>query len=225
MDKKILRSVVETLTVNTELELVFRTADIAAGKTARVAVKSGMHRVVSEPRTGRGKGGSKLVKVMNLETGAQYDVGTPNSLDVTSVSVGGQVYAARGEHEDAKVFTKNAERAGELKALLAPLVGTTGKRIDIEATDPAFNGRFEVVSAKLNPGRYGQISMVLKDDKGSTRELWTYRHASLIEAISYDGIEQVAETTEPEAQPEVAAPVEEKPAKRSRKGKTAEVVA
>lgn len=192
MDKREMRECLGSgLTVGTELSVMFRGSSVPSGKD-KVSVKSGMHRVVSEPRTGRGKGGSRFVRLMNLETGEQFDLGTPASLDVVSMTVGGVVHATVSEHEDARLFEKDKERAAELKSLLSPLVGKTGVELTVASADPRFNGKFELVEAKLNPGRFGQVSVAMKGSDGSMVTLWSYRHATLIDELGYPGIEDVA---------------------------------
>ena len=189
MDKKILRAVLGNLNQGDVITLNFFGGAGGAkphskSKTApRGLGTSGEYRVV-ETYTGRGKGGSRLIACVNTLTGVAIEVGTPVSEEVLNITVNGSLSGNLLEAEVPRTFLKNRDVAVALKLALTPLVGREDSpRIKITSGEPEFNGEFTVRNARLNAGRFGQISMELVRDDGTVLSFWSYRHSGVVDGI------------------------------------------
>jgi hypothetical protein len=175
MDKKILRNVIEGLQANQTISVRMR------GRATAEDFK------VIATKKGRGKGGS-LKATIQRGDGTVLEIGTPENLNVLSVTVGGNFYGVQNEREEPPVYATNDPQATRLKTTLAPLVGEAGKGkiLRLESNVPEFNGRFTVMNGRLEKGKYGQVHLWLVPEgqtqtEENTIELWSFRHSGVIQ--------------------------------------------
>ena len=195
MDKEILKSLILGLKPNDEVQMNFVTD---------LNQYNGNYRVDSIAK-GKGKGGSLILTLTNMENGTKlsqltyngktHNLGTPTSDVIMNIVFGEKMFGSDKESDMAKVFPKDKEAGDQMKELLKPLVKrTTPTKLTIRsAKAPEFDGTWLVKSAKLHAGRAGQVSLDLIDvtNPNRTAEFWSYRHAGVV-----DEIEEVEETTE-----------------------------
>lgn len=201
MEKELLKSVMASLKSEQEIKLNF---------TANFNSLNGSYKVIKVSR-GKGKGGSLCMELMNTATGTllgsvmmpdktgvnkEHRIGTPTSDIILNIEADGKLHGVMTESELPKAFPRNEEAGKEMRELLKPLVGRkTETRLVLKSEKaPEFNGTWIVKNAKLNPGRGGQVSVMLVnvDDPTNTRELWSYRHGAIIDEI--EEIETVVST-------------------------------
>jgi hypothetical protein len=139
-------------------------------------------------KTGRGKGGSLLMRLSSLATG-EIAFGTPELGSVISLSaMDGPTIGYASESDMPESRPPRPEYASRLKAVCMSLIPLTGPaRVKIRSTDARFNGSFHVTAVQRHVGRHGQISMNLTDASGNALELWTYRHSGIIEHLEIEG--------------------------------------
>lgn len=190
MDKQILKNILEKVQVGAELEVNFL-FDFSG--------LSGKYKVL-ESKLGRGQGGSRIVKLQNLETNETLEsitigdkakfIGTPISEYILNVSVNGEVHGDNSVTDFTISHPKNKEAATQLREALEPLTKLTdkgaGKKIKIQSVDPSINGEWTLKMAYISPGRFGQIVLKLKNNEGKETELWTYKHSGLVEGIEVE---------------------------------------
>ena len=196
MDKEILKSVLGALKEEEVITMNF---------VNEFAAHNGEYKVV-KVSTGKGKHGSLVMDLINTATGARFNslnatatgkkhfLGTPVSEYILNITAAGKMYGVASESELPRAFPRSKEDGNALREVLKPLVGRTEQTTLVLKSEkaPEFNGTWLVKNAKLNAGRHGQVSLQLVDvnDPSRTRELWSYRHGSVI-----DEIEEVATAT------------------------------
>lgn len=188
MDKEVLKSVLGALKVEDVVELNFVT---------NFRDLNGKYKIL-KLGTGKGKNGSLIMELMNMDTGNKlnslngvtgktHSMGTPSSEYIINMTVGDKFYGSKNESESPKAFPKDKEAADALREILRPyLKRTTETKLTITSEKaPEFNGTWLVKNAKLNAGRHGQISLQLVDVSDPNRmiELWSYRHGAIIDSI------------------------------------------
>lgn len=192
MNKEVLKSVMTSLKQDQEIKINF---------VSQFSELNGTYKVVKTYK-GKGKGGSLGMELSNIETGnilksikitdkdgktKDHILGTPTSDYILNITVDNVFYGANSEAEIPKVLPRNKEAGKEMRELLKPLVGrTTSTKLRIKSTAvPEFTGTWLVEKAKLNPGRGGQVSLNLVSVTDPTKkiELWSYRHALVIDEI------------------------------------------
>ncbi len=182
MEKTLLRSVIVGLNPGQEIEVVFR---------GSLADRTGTFRVVNT-RRGRGKGGSQLADLIQLDGfgGSELpadigaiSIGTPKNDDILNVTVDGAFFGYRLESEVPANYETNGDQAILLKETFKGLMNAAETRpmVEIEAAGaPEVNGNFTVVDARQLRGRAGQIVLTLLTQEGNTVELWSYRHSGVV---------------------------------------------
>lgn len=162
----------------------------APGTTTPVA--SGTYTFLGT-KTGRGKGGSMLMRVEHLADGGgsgEIAFGTPELASVVSIQMLGSS-SLLGYHSESDMPESRPPRpeyAARLKAVCMTLIPLTAPaRVQIRSSDPRLNGSFSVTAAQRHVGRHGQISLNLVSASGATSELWTYRHSGIVEHLEIEG--------------------------------------
>ena len=194
MDKAQLKTTIENLVKGSTIEVSFfgdkgGGVPNAAKGSPRGLGKTGSYKVV-DTKTGRGKGGSQLAHLLCLSTGTQVEIGTPFNEEILNIVLSdGTLVGTASETEVPKKYPKDTQAATTLKDTLKPLLAGNGRTdfyIRIAATAPEFTGNFDFLGAKLNVGRFGQISVQLKNQTtGEETTLWSYNHASVIQTVEF----------------------------------------
>lgn len=172
MDKSVLKSTIKALTPGQTLNITF------IGAKAHL---TGDWSVV-KTKTGKGKGGSKLMELVNADK-ETITTGTPESQFILNMTVDGEMIGYASEADIPVVFEKNVEQSNLLKAAFLALKGAEGDKIvTIEATVPELTGTFTVNKQTQLRGRGGQIRLDLArvDAPDETVEAWSLRHSGII---------------------------------------------
>ncbi|MFA6049628.1 MAG: hypothetical protein WC761_00255 [Candidatus Paceibacterota bacterium] len=178
MNKKQLRTILAGLVSGTCISITF------IGSKAH---QSGDYTVV-KVKTGRGKGGSKLVELIN--SFKQVIVtGTPESEAILNMTVNGERHGFSSESEIPVVYAKSPVQAKNLKATFGRLLEAEGDvEIEVESTVADFNGTFTVNKATKLRGRGGQIMLDVENvNTGTKFELWSGRHSGIVTGLTIVG--------------------------------------
>lgn len=191
MDKQILKSILEKVQAGSELEINFvNTYENLSGK----------YKVI-ESKIGRGQGGSRVVKLENLETKEILEsiligdkkklFGSSTSDCVLNLSVDGNFYGDSEMTDFSITHPKNKEGGEQLREALKHLTTATdkgaGKKIKIQSVDPSINGDWTIKMAYMSPGRFGQVVLKLENKElDKVTEFWTYRHSGVVEGIELE---------------------------------------
>lgn len=180
MDKSALKSVINGLTPGQVVGITF------------IGDKAHLSRdwTVVKVRTGKGKGGSKLLELVD---GARNTIttGTPESGFILNMTVNGTMHGATSEADLPVVYETNAARAVELKEAFRTLVGAEGdRRVSIQSTITDLNGTFTVNRGVQLRGRGGQVRLELERvGSGERVEVWSLRHSGVISSFTIMGEE------------------------------------
>lgn len=179
MDKSALKSVINGLTPGQVVGITF------------IGDKAHLSRdwTVVKVRTGKGKGGSKLLELVD---GARNTIttGTPESGYILNMTVNGTMHGATSEADLPVVHETNAARATELKEAFRSLVGAEGdRRVSIQSSITDLNGTFTVNRGVQLRGRGGQVRLELERPDGSSAEVWSLRHSGVISSFTILGDE------------------------------------
>lgn len=192
MDKKALKELLENLTVGSDITVNFNgnKGGVAPGSkagTERGIVESGEFRVL-ESKRGRGKDGSRLVTMMCLKTSQTVEIGTPTNEEILNIVLADGTL--HGDKEES-IQSRKYQRADEtttmaFKESLKPLLKLNGleTRVQVDSTIPEFNGVFMMTNPKLNVGRFGQITINLKNpETGFEWTLQSHNHAGVVQSV------------------------------------------
>lgn len=175
MDKSTLKSVISGLTPGQVVSVTF------------IGDKAHMSRdwTVVKVRTGKGKGGSKLLELVDSARNT-ITTGTPDSHMILNMTVNGTMHGATSEADLPVVYETNASRAVELKEAFKSLVGSEGnRRVSIESTITDLNGTFTVNRGTQLRGRGGQVRLELeRTGSGERLEVWSLRHSGVISSFT-----------------------------------------
>lgn len=153
--------------------------------------KTGTYKVL-ESKTGRGKFGSKVCVLSNQDSEEPVLViGTSISENILHIKHNDVLYGQEEENllEREKFISKDLDKARALKEKLLPLLKLNKYpdkivNVKIDSSEKELNGVFRVKTAILVPGRWGQLKVELtNNENGNNVELWSYRHASVIQDI------------------------------------------
>jgi hypothetical protein len=175
MDKSALKSVINGLTPGQVVGITF------------VGDKAHLSRdwTVVKVRTGKGKGGSKLLELVD---GARNTIvtGTPESSYILNMTVNGSMHGFSSEADLPVVYETNAGRATELKEAFKSLVGAEGdRRVSIQSTITDLTGTFIVTRGTQLRGRGGQVRLDLERvGSGEKVEVWSLRHSGVISSFT-----------------------------------------
>lgn len=188
MNKKQLRTLIEGLTPEEKVTVTF------LGKLSHL---TGEYAFV-EMKTGRGKGGSKLMVLKPVSGGETITAGTPQSDNILHVvTADGTVHGFENESQVPRTFEMNAARGEELKKEMQKLVGTTGAQLRLDDIEGEFGGVWTVTQATQKRGRYGQVAFTLM--QGSTiKEFWSHKHSGVIPQGGYEVLSVPTQSTEEE---------------------------
>lgn len=171
MDKSVLKSTIKALTAGQEINITF------------IGAKSHLTGdwSVVKTKTGKGKGGSKLMELVNADK-ETLTTGTPESQYILNMTVNGEMIGYASEADIPVVFEKNVEQSNILKAAFLSLKGAKGNKIvTITATVPELTGTFTVNKQTQLRGRGGQIRLDLaRVGTNETVEAWSLRHSGII---------------------------------------------
>jgi hypothetical protein len=181
MDKNQLRSLFSAVTSATELEITF------GGPRAHL---SGAYRVV-RTRTGRGKGGSRLLDLTRVSDGQTLTTGTPDSNTIVNIVVDGVRHGLDNASDLPVVFGRNKSVSNEFKRVTRSVmerrrsVSDAAATVTVESDLPEFSGTFSVANAIRCRGRGGPCRLDLVET-GTGRELtlWSSRHSGAISSIT-----------------------------------------
>jgi len=189
MDKKQLRNLITSLAPQDQIDITF---------LGDKAVHSGTWTVL-RVKTGRGKGGSKVMDLVNASK-KTLTTGTPDSDKILNVSLNGELHGYADEGQIPVSYEKNVTQAAMLKETFKRLLTAEGDReVEITSTIADFNGTFTVNKAKQLKGRGGQIVLFLENiETGAKPELWSYRHSGVITSFTILGDVLGAEAAAPE---------------------------
>ena len=178
MDKTQVRNVINGLTPGSRLAIQF-------GGDAKD--NSGTYKVL-KVRVGRGKNGSKIVDLENLQDGSLVSTGTAQSDVIINMTTSDGIrHGLESEKELRTFFEVDISRAVALKEQFKTLQTAKGDiMIDVVSTVPEYNGKFTIAGTRQVRGRYGQIILELRsvDYPGLNTELWSYRHSGIITRIT-----------------------------------------
>lgn len=170
MDKKQLKAVVEAFDCPEEITINF---------LGGLSERSGTYKVI-KVKTGRGKGGSKLITLEGSD-GRSFVTGTTQSDSILNiVTKDGIMHGYESAIEVPKTYETNAGNAEKLKSQMRDFVGTEGARVFIADIAGEFDRNYTVTKAELKRGRYGQVVFTLQDDEGGITSLWSYRHSGIV---------------------------------------------
>lgn len=182
MDKSILKSTIVSLKPEQEIKITF------IGSRAHL---TGDWSVV-RTKTGKGKGGSKLMDLVNADK-ETITTGTPESQYILNMTVDGKLIGYASEADIPVVFEKNIEQSNVLKAAFLALKGAEGdKVVTITATVPELTGTFTVNKQTQLRGRGGQIKLDLaRVGTNECVEAWSLRHSGIITSFVVTSDESV----------------------------------
>lgn len=186
MDKKILKEVLTSLTAGQEVEVNFR---------GNLVNQNGTYSVV-ESKADRGKMGSRKA-ILRSASGTEVTLHTKTNADVLNLVVNGTMFGSADETGEPRVFPKDLARGMQLRDQFRILV--EGQRVSLTSeVEPAFNGNFQVVSVSPVRGKFQQMCLKLQNDGGSTIEVFSYRHSTVITSFTVEPMPVVAtvESTE-----------------------------
>lgn len=162
---------------------------------------SGEYKVL-ESKSGRGKGGSRVVRLMDTKTGQLLEgltvgdklrgIGTPVSDYILNLTMNGVTTGSEEEGSSPKDFPRDEVAARALNAVMRPLKDKEGTKIRVVSSQPDYNGEWTVVGGKLSAGRFGQVILDLVNGDRAI-ELWSYRHSGIIESLTIES-EETTET-------------------------------
>lgn len=175
MKKTILKSLLNKVSVGEVIDIKFG---------GNLSYLSGSHSILEKKR-GRGKCGSEVARVQNIETLHECTIGTPYNNQIVTIVYNGNKYGEDISSEVIPGTLRDVKMAKNLKDALTPLMGQVGRKVKIQSThEPAFNGIFTVMNIFKSKGRYGQLFLNLyRENTFEKVEIWTYRHSGVIDSI------------------------------------------
>lgn len=175
MEKSALKSLISTLSPGQVVGITF------------VGDKAHLSRdwTVVKIRTGKGKGGSKLLELVDSARNTIV-TGTPESSYILNMTVNGSMHGFSSEADLPVVYETNAGRATELKEAFKSLVGSEGdRRVSIQSTITDLTGTFTVNRGTQLRGRGGQVRLDLERvGSGEKVEVWSLRHSGVISSFT-----------------------------------------
>lgn len=177
MEKSALKSVINALTPGQVIGITF------------IGDKAHLSRdwTVVKVRTGKGKGGSKLLELVDSARNT-ITTGTPDSSYILNMTVNGTMHGYSSEAEVPVVYESNPTQAAELKESFRALVGAEGDRqVSVQSSITDLNGRFTVLRGTQLRGRGGQIRLDLERvGSGERVEVWSLRHSGVIQSFQIE---------------------------------------
>lgn len=182
MDKDTVKSFIGGLSAGDQITINF------AGD---MSSRSGTYKVLGH-KTGRGKGGSKLVELQSLTDESLLTTGTPHSNIIMSLQAGvGEVVGGGSQSECNVPYERDIARSEALKAAFIGLrdthlavEGENNVSVRVESTVDFLAGTFNVTGVSTKRGRHGQMVLhLVRPESGHTEEIWSHRHSGVIKRI------------------------------------------
>ena len=177
MNKQTLRTVIEGLVSGQTIHINF------LGSKAHLT----RDYTVVKTKTGKGKGGSKLVELVDSAKNC-ITTGTPESDLILNITVKGETFGFENEAQIPPTYERSPAQAALLKESFKRLLGSldlSKVRVEMKSSQlTEFNGTFSVLNAKQLVGRGGQIKITVADAKGDEYEVWSGRHSGVVDSFS-----------------------------------------
>lgn len=175
MDKKELRTLICGLTPSTRLHVTF-----LGGK----AHLTGDY-TVTKIRTGRGRGGSKIVDLVDAFKNV-VATGTKDNESILNITVNGTMHGHKVAEEVPTNYPKDLSHGEKLRSQFEKLLEAEGDfTVKIESPMPSMNGIWTVNKAAKGNGRVRQIKLSLENtEDGRKIEAWSYRHSGAIKSFT-----------------------------------------
>jgi len=184
MNKTEFRSIVSALTAGQNITVKFSGSKVH---------QSGEYNIKAL-RTGRGKGGSRLIDLVRLTDNLAITTGTPDSGSIVNITVNGEVHGFESENDMPVTFERNAAMAVAVKRVAKRLMdlhaqnATATHEVTLGSTFEGYSGTFQVISANRMRGRGGPAKLVLKNSvTGEQQELWSSRQSGALTSIEIVG--------------------------------------
>lgn len=186
MDKDTVKSFIGGLSAGDQITINFA-GDMSA--------RSGTYKVLGH-KTGRGKGGSKLVELQSLSDESLLTTGTPHSNIIMSLQAGtGEVVGGGSQSECNIPFERDLARSEALKTAFIGLRDTymtadseSSVSVRVESTVDFLAGTFSVTGVSTKRGRHGQMVLHLERPDGKKEEIWSHRHSGVIKRIDVTAV-------------------------------------
>jgi hypothetical protein len=189
MDKKLLKQIIETLTPHTTINVNFvgnvgGSSPGADKGSPRTKGSSGEYLVLNTKR-GRGKRGSQYAILKDSEDN-KVEIGTPFNGEILNITVNGKMYGLSSELELPVEFEKvtDFDAAARLKENCKKFIGKENVEVLVDSEVENIKGVFTLLEAKLNVGRFGQISLRLRRKDGYEWILKTHAHAEKVKSVT-----------------------------------------
>lgn len=150
--------------------------------------------VVNSVSTGRGRGGSKLLRV-TLANGESRQYSSSHSNHLVCVNHGGRLF---GSNSESNVFGPNQNATSAQMREIGTQVNNafknalalknTGHTVDMYFNVPdnhTLFGDWQVYSGRLVRGRGGQVALTLINADCRTVEVWSRRLVGEVESVKY----------------------------------------
>lgn len=179
MDKQALRTLISGFKTGQKITITF------------IGPKAHLSRdwTVVRTKQGRGKGGSKL---MELVDGAKnlLTTGTPDSDLILNITADGTLHGYTSEADIPVAYETDVTQAAILKETFHKLLAAEGDvQVKVTSKVADFNGTFTVNKATQLRGRGGQIRLELENTNSTHRkvEMWSRRHSGVITGFTVMG--------------------------------------
>lgn len=191
MDKQELKNLIKNTPINSEMSISF---------LGELAPLSGNYKLLSTG-IGRGKGGSLVAKLMNLENGETLSEVTIDSRKktfgssiseyiqtITLANTDGTttIYGDPTVTDSSMIARHDHEKADILRITFDPFVGVENPfKIKIDSSEPWLAGEWQCVSVRKLRGKFRQLALQLSNGT-KTIEFWTYKHSGIINDVQTD---------------------------------------
>lgn len=171
MDKKELRTLICQLTPSQVIHITF------VGAKAYLTNDY----TVLKIRTGKGRGGSKIVDLVDGSKNT-ISTGTKDNESILNITVGGVRHGHTDAAEVLTSYAKSKTQGGDLYRKFSQLLEAEGDfTVRVESPMPSLAGDWTVNGASRAHGRVKQIKLSLENvEDGRKTELWSYRHSGAV---------------------------------------------
>jgi hypothetical protein len=146
---------------------------------------------VERLRTGRGKGGSRLLDLVRLSDRQAVTTGTPDSTNIVNVVVDGVRHGLENASDLPIIFGRNKSVSKEFKLVTKSILdlrrrdASAAVRVNVDSDVAEFSGTFDVAGAQRCRGRGGPCRLDLTEvGTGRSLTLWSSRHSGAIRTIA-----------------------------------------
>lgn len=190
MDKDTVKSFISSLSAGDT---------VCIGFAGDMSSQTGEYKVLGL-KTGRGKGGSKLVELQATVGGALLTTGTPHSNVIMNLQRNGDDIIGGGSQSECNVpYERDLARSEALKTAFINLrdthlavPGENDVKVNVDSTAEFLKGNFKVTGVTTKRGRHGQMVLHLENvDSGRKEEIWSHRHSGVINRIDVSSTPRV----------------------------------